>query len=186
MSRSTSEVQVRLACRGIFYWPLQGALLLWIIYVISVLFLLCIRARLLTDALWSPAGKGLTSRLSFVMSNCEVVTFPLVSWVLGCIDSWSLSSFFLCCWDLKNSQSFLQLHVLRWQDIVCSRLCIIISLTSLAKRNYLWNLLWHVSQLYYSKVWKGVVFDGYGDGPSTKDNVHRRRTGGDNCLWTQE
>ena len=27
-------------------------------------------------ALWSPAGKGLTSWLSFVMSNCEVVTFP--------------------------------------------------------------------------------------------------------------
>ena len=33
------------------------------------------------DALWPPAGKGLTSRLLFVMSNCEVVTFPLVSWV---------------------------------------------------------------------------------------------------------
>ena len=33
------------------------------------------------DALWSPAGKGLTSWLSFLMSNCEVVTFPLVSWV---------------------------------------------------------------------------------------------------------
>ena len=29
----------------------------------------------------SPAGKGLTSWLSFVMSNCEVVTFPLVYWV---------------------------------------------------------------------------------------------------------
>ena len=33
------------------------------------------------DALWSPAGKGLISRLSFVMSYCDVVTFPLVSWV---------------------------------------------------------------------------------------------------------
>ena len=33
------------------------------------------------DALWSPAGKGLTSWPSFVMANCEVVTFPLVSWV---------------------------------------------------------------------------------------------------------
>ena len=32
-------------------------------------------------ALWSPAGKGLTSRLSFVVSNCELVTFPLVSLV---------------------------------------------------------------------------------------------------------
>ena len=32
-------------------------------------------------ALWSPAGKGLTSWLSSVVSNCEFVTFPLVSWV---------------------------------------------------------------------------------------------------------
>ena len=32
-------------------------------------------------ALWSPAGKGLTSCLSVFMSNCEVVTFPLVSWI---------------------------------------------------------------------------------------------------------
>ena len=36
---------------------------------------------LFIDALWSPAGKGLTSWPLFVMSNCEVVTFPLVSWV---------------------------------------------------------------------------------------------------------
>ena len=28
-----------------------------------------------------PAGKGLTSWLSFVVSNCEFVIFPLVSWV---------------------------------------------------------------------------------------------------------
>ena len=32
---------------------------------------------------WSPAGKELTSWLSFVVSNCVIVTFPLVSWV-GC------------------------------------------------------------------------------------------------------
>ena len=47
---------------------------MWIIYVISVMFLLCFRERLFIDALWSPAEKGLTSRPSFVMSNCEVVT----------------------------------------------------------------------------------------------------------------
>ena len=29
----------------------------------------------------APAGKGLTSWHSFVVSNCECVTFPLVSWV---------------------------------------------------------------------------------------------------------
>ena len=45
----------------------------------SVTCLLCFCARLFIDALWSPAGKGLTSWLSFVMSNCEFVTFPLVS-----------------------------------------------------------------------------------------------------------
>ena len=38
--------------------------------------LLCFHAHLYVDALWSPAGKGLTSCLSFVMSNCDVVTFP--------------------------------------------------------------------------------------------------------------
>ena len=42
----------------------------------SVLFLLCFRARLFINALWSPAGKGLTSWLSFVVSYCEVV-FPI-------------------------------------------------------------------------------------------------------------
>ena len=45
------------------------------------LVVLCFQARLFVDALWSPAVKGLTSWLSFVMSNCNVVTFPLVSWV---------------------------------------------------------------------------------------------------------
>ena len=49
----------------------------------SVLCLLSLCARLFICALWSPAGKGLTSWLSFVVSNYEFVTFPLVSWV-GC------------------------------------------------------------------------------------------------------
>ena len=59
----------------------KAVLLLWIIYAISLLFLLCFRARLFIDALCLPAGKRLACWLSFVMSNCEVVTFPLVSWV---------------------------------------------------------------------------------------------------------
>ena len=49
-----------------------------------MLFLSCLCyafVRLLINALWSSALKRLTSWLSFVMSNCEVVTFPLVSWV---------------------------------------------------------------------------------------------------------
>ena len=48
-------------------------------------------SRLFIAALWSPAGKGLTSWLLFVMSSCDFVTFPM--WypgsgvVLDCIDS---------------------------------------------------------------------------------------------------
>ena len=48
-------------------------------------------SRLLIAALWSPAGKGLTSWPSFVVLNYMIVTFPF--WypgsgvVLDCIDS---------------------------------------------------------------------------------------------------
>ena len=59
------------------------------IYLISVLFLLCLRVRLFIVALWSPAGKVLTSWLSFVMSNCEVTLshwYPGSGVVLYCID----------------------------------------------------------------------------------------------------
>ena len=55
--------------------------------------------RLLTCALWSPAGKGLTSWLLLVVGYCEFVTFQLVSWsgvVLDCIDSLSLHPYLLC------------------------------------------------------------------------------------------
>ena len=45
----------------------------------SVLCLLCLCARLFICALWSSAGKGLTSWLSFVVST--------VSLSLDCIDS---------------------------------------------------------------------------------------------------
>ena len=46
-----------------------------------VLCLLCLCARLFICALWSTAGKGLTSWLLFVVSGCEFVALPLVSWV---------------------------------------------------------------------------------------------------------
>ena len=52
-----------------------------LLWFCSVLCLLCLCVRLFICALWSPAGKGLTSWLSFVVSNCEFVTFPLV-WYL--------------------------------------------------------------------------------------------------------
>ena len=42
-------------------------------YVCLVFFML---SHLFIATLWSPAGKGLTSRLLFVMFNCAFVTFP--------------------------------------------------------------------------------------------------------------
>ena len=66
----------------IFYWPFQGGTFyVDLLCFCSVLCLLCLCARLFICALWSPAGKGLTTWLSFVVSNCEFVTFPLVSLV---------------------------------------------------------------------------------------------------------
>ena len=38
--------------------------------------LIVMHSRLFIPALWSPAGKGLTSWLLFVVSNCDFVTFP--------------------------------------------------------------------------------------------------------------
>ena len=65
-----------------FYWPFQGGTsFVDLLCLCSVLCLLWLCARLFICALWSPAGKLLTSWLSFVVSNCEFVTFPLVSWV---------------------------------------------------------------------------------------------------------
>ena len=46
----------------------------------SVLCLLCLCARLFISALWSPAGKGLTSWLSFVVST---VSLSLSHWYPG-------------------------------------------------------------------------------------------------------
>ena len=50
-------------------------------FLFCLVFAMSLCARLFLDALRSPAGKGLTSWLSFVVSNCEFVTFPLVSCV---------------------------------------------------------------------------------------------------------
>ena len=65
----------------IFYWPFQGGTSFEDHLCFSVLCLLCPCVRLFICALWLHAGKGLTSWLSFVVSNREFVTFLLVSWV---------------------------------------------------------------------------------------------------------
>ena len=67
------------------------------------------------DALWSHAEKGLTSWFSFVMSNCEVVTFPIgilgQVWLLNIsipdlcplsYFSWILSHISTMCWKFKE------------------------------------------------------------------------------------
>ena len=56
----------------------------------SVLFMLCPCACLFICALWSPAGKGLTSWLSFVVSTVRLslsLWYPGPGVVLDCIDS---------------------------------------------------------------------------------------------------
>ena len=78
VSWSTSELRARLVpwnwfkpSRKIFYWPSQGGSFMFF----SVLCLICLFVRLFICALWSPAGKGLTSWLSFVVSNCKFFPF---------------------------------------------------------------------------------------------------------------
>ena len=51
-------------------------------------------SRLFIAALWSPAGKGLTSWLSFVMFNCVFVTVPCG--ILGQMWYWIVSIPDLC------------------------------------------------------------------------------------------
>ena len=129
MSWSTSELRVRLAplnrfkpSSKIFYWPFQGGTsFVDLLCFCSVLCLLCLCARLFICALWSPAGKGLTSWLSFVVSS---VSLSLSHWypgsgvVLDCIlvDSWSLHPYLLCMnsftyniWNImRGSRKFCQ------------------------------------------------------------------------------
>ena len=65
----------------LFSFRYVSVLLLWIICVIAVLFCYAFMHVCLLMPCGHLLGKGLTSWLSFVMSNCDVVTFPLVSWV---------------------------------------------------------------------------------------------------------
>ena len=93
MSWSTSELRVRLAplnrfkpSSKIFYWPFQGGTsFVDLLCFCFVLCLLCLCARLFMCALWSPAGKGLTSWLSFVVST---VSLSLSHWYTVRCGTW--------------------------------------------------------------------------------------------------
>ena len=103
---STSELRARLAPWSwfkpsikIFYWPFQGGTsFVDLLCFFSVLCLLCLCVRLFICALWSPAGKGLTS---WPRLWCLTVSLSLSLWypgsgvVLDCIDSWSLHPYLL-------------------------------------------------------------------------------------------
>ena len=99
-------------------------------------------ARLFICALWSPAGKGLTSWLSFVVSS---VSLSLSHWypgsgvVLDCIDSWSLHHYLLLYIQyyifqisilIKGLQSYQQgYHVIRVLEINTMRLKLLLDKT---------------------------------------------------------
>ena len=67
-----------------------------------MLFLSCFVMRSCTsafDALCPPVGKGLISWLTFVMSICDVVTFPLISlvWCGAYLYRFLIFAFFFTC-----------------------------------------------------------------------------------------
>ena len=67
----------------LFYRPFQGGASFsdFCFFLFCLVFAMPLCAFVYICVMWSPAGKGLTSCLSYVVSNCEFVTFPLVSWV---------------------------------------------------------------------------------------------------------
>ena len=89
-------------------------------------------ARLFICAFWSPAGKGLTSWLSFVLSS---VSLSLSHWypgsgvVLYCIDSWSLHHYLLLSPPVKYFTDRSKAVLLLWifyvfvLSCVCYVLC---------------------------------------------------------------
>ena len=56
-----------------FNWPFKGGAS----FVDHLCYFCIVFVMFSCDVLWSPAGKGLTSYLSFVMFNCESCHFPI-------------------------------------------------------------------------------------------------------------
>ena len=113
-------------------WALRWSILLTVpgrcFFCGSFMFLFCLVfavfcARLFVCALWSPAGRGLASWLSFVVSS---VSLSLSHWypgsgvVLDCIDSWSLHHYLLLInIELKLEMTSSQKLIVRHMSFVC-------------------------------------------------------------------
>ena len=144
-------------------------------------------ARLFICALWSPAGKGLTSWLSFVVSS---VSLSLSHWypgsvvVLDCIDSWSLHHYLLLSVEVGTVKTGLSPPVKYFTDhskavlllwifyvfvlsCVCYvfvRVCLYVLYVHLLGKGWplgsrLWCLLWvcHFPIGILSQVWYLIV-----------------------------
>ena len=59
----------------VMHWPYLGGTS-FVNHLCCLCLVIIMLSRLFNAALRSPAGKGLTSRLLFVMFNCDFVTFP--------------------------------------------------------------------------------------------------------------
>ena len=138
-------------------------------------------ARLFICAFWSPAGKGLTSWLSFVVSS---VSLSLSHWypgsgvVLDCIDSWSLHHYLLlwpliCEWKMVSRLYHLN-TAMYWIHIsytgiwsikyrpssitdkihqLLSELWPLISVWKMVSRRYLLNTLVYWIHISYTGIW---------------------------------
>ena len=80
----------------------------------SVLCLLCLCTRPFICALCSPAGKELTSWLSFVVSNCEFFNFPIG--IVGQVWYLIVSISDLCILTYFKDTS---LHTVLFDDRIC-------------------------------------------------------------------
>ena len=102
-------------------------------------------ARLFICASWSPAGKGLTSWLSFVVSSVSLSLSHWYPWsgvVLDCIDSWSLQPYLL--WYLVKGTSW---HVRPFNTQISVCICTVWS-------EYLMHTLRVVKGLEFLYYWK--------------------------------
>ena len=129
MSWSTSELRVRLARRETGLSPLvkhftgrsKVILLFWISYVFVLSCVCYVFVHVCLCALWSPAGKGLTSWLCLW---CLTVSLSYSHWypgsgvVLDCIDSWSLHPYLL--WFILTSSWWLVTVRVLWLFLMVS------------------------------------------------------------------